>query len=184
MFDTIEFPVTYYDCLDCNEKFIASYLRDNFDYNVCDKCRDPDDKHSLITRSDAKNDYLLKDCDFDKREPILKFVSRKNPHNERWSEMKLYLHIQIEKRALEVWESEENLVKQHELRDENRAKTKLKKYRKNLKQLRMDVRSSLYDRTSEARHDHKFVSEIYNEDEDNYTRTCTTCQYTETFEKM
>lgn len=91
----IQLPPVYEQCTDCVEKYTESYLMKNFGYSVCDKCRDPDDKHSLITRSESKTEYLLKDCDLDKREPILRFISRKNPHNERWGEMKLYLHLQV-----------------------------------------------------------------------------------------
>lgn len=91
----IQLPPVYEKCIDCEEKYTESYLMTNFGYSVCDKCRDPDDKHSLITRSESKIEYLLKDCDLDKREPILRFISRKNPHNERWGEMKLYLHLQV-----------------------------------------------------------------------------------------
>ena len=50
--------------------------------------------------------------------------------------------------------------------------------------LRMSVRSSLYDRTNKAAHQHQFGAETYNADDDTYTHTCTTCDYTETFEKM
>jgi len=57
--------------------------------------RDNEDKHALITKTDAKQEYLLKDCDLDLREPPLKFIVRKNPHNSRWGDMKLYLHIQV-----------------------------------------------------------------------------------------
>lgn len=101
--EILPLPVTYETCMDCNQQYTESYLMKNFEYSVCDKCRDCDDKHSLITRTEAKNEYLLKDCDFDKREPPLKCIIRKNPHNVRWGEMKLYLHLQVEKRALEVW---------------------------------------------------------------------------------
>lgn len=101
--EILPIPPNYESCLECDEQFIESYLLKNFDYSVCDKCRDPNEKHSLITRTEAKNEYLLKDCDFDRREPPLKCIVRKNPHNVRWGEMKLYLHLQIEKRALEVW---------------------------------------------------------------------------------
>lgn len=101
--EILPIPVQYEKCLECKEQYIESYLMKNFEYSVCDKCRDPDDKHSLITRTEAKNEYLLKDCDFDRREPPLKCIIRKNPHNVRWGEMKLYLHLQIEQRALEVW---------------------------------------------------------------------------------
>lgn len=92
--------------------------------------RDPDDKHSLITKSEAKEEYLLKDCDFDKREPPLKYILKKNPHNNRWGEMKLYLHLQIEKRALEVWGSEEVLLEEREKRDMKRQESKVKRYNK------------------------------------------------------
>lgn len=95
--EAIAIPVTYEECLECGDSFADSYLFNNFEYSVCDKCRDPDDKHSLITRTEAKAEYLLKDCDFDRREPALKYISRKNPHNVRWGEMKLYLHSQVSK---------------------------------------------------------------------------------------
>lgn len=182
--DSVPVPIEFDECLDCGDKFADSYLLNTFGYKVCDACRDSDGKHSLITRTEAKQEYLLKDCDLDKREPILQYTSRKNPHNVRWGEMKLYLHIQVEERALEVWGSEETLIKEKELREEKRETSKVKKYNKRLKELRMDVRSSLYDKTSQA-HQHSWgESEVYNEDEDSYTRTCETCGHKETYEKM
>lgn len=93
-------------------------------------CRDKEGKHSLITKTEAKQEYLLKDCDLDKREPALKYIIRKNPHNVNWGEMKLYLHLQIEQRALEVWGSEENLLKEKEIRDIKREGAKIKKFNK------------------------------------------------------
>jgi DNA-repair protein complementing XP-A cells len=89
--------------------------------------------HSLITKTDAKNDYLLKDCDVDKREPPLRFLTRRNPHDTRWGDMKLYLQLQVEKRALEVWGTEEALEEERELREEKREKAKAKKYGKKMK---------------------------------------------------
>ncbi|XP_058460052.1 DNA repair protein complementing XP-A cells homolog [Malaya genurostris] len=182
--DSIPVPIEFDECLDCGDRFADSYLLNTFDYKICDACRDSDGKHSLITRTEAKQEYLLKDCDLDKREPILKYISRKNPHNVRWGEMKLYLHLQIEQRALEVWGTEENLIKEKELREEKREVTKVKKYNKRLKELRMDVRSSLYDKTIQG-HVHSWGdSEVYNEEEDTYTRTCESCNHSETYEKM
>lgn len=145
---------------------------------------DPEEKHSLITKTEAKAQYLLQDCDLDKRQPELKFIMKNNPHNVRWGDMKLYLHIQIEERALQVWESEENLRKQHELRVEKREVGKVKKYNKNMKALRMEMRSALYDRTTKVNHKHEYGPDQYDEEEDTYTHTCLTCPYSETFEKM
>jgi DNA-repair protein complementing XP-A cells len=135
--ETVEVPINYVECLECADKFGDSYLLNNFKYEVCDKCRDNEEKHVLITRTEAKDQYLLKDCDIDRREPPLMYISRKNPHNPRWGEMKLYLHVQIKERAMEVWGSEEAIEEQHELRVIKAEKSKLKKYNKQIKELRM-----------------------------------------------
>merc|ERR1712071_353578 len=55
-----------------------------------------------------------------------------NPHNPRWGDMKLYLELQIEKRAMEVWETQEKLEEEHVLRDEKREKSKVSKFNKQL----------------------------------------------------
>lgn len=183
--DVMPIPPACEKCLECDEEFIDSWLMTNFAYSVCDKCRDSNDRHTLITRTDAKNEYLLKDCDLDRREPPLKYIERQNPHNARWGTMKLYLHLLVEKRALEVWGSEKRLMEELALRDEKRDKAKHKKYSKNMKQLRMEMRSSLYDaRTTNGPHTHEYGEETYNEDEDNYTHTCNICNFIETYEKM
>ena len=67
----------------------------------------------------------------------MKFLTRKNPHNQRWGDMKLFLRLQVEERALEIWETEENLEKEHEKRLEKRDQAKAKKFNKKLKALRM-----------------------------------------------
>lgn len=81
-------------CEICKEVFAKSWLFDTFDLKVCDNCKDSE-AHKLITKTEAVSTYLLKDCDFDKRDPPLKFISKKNPHNVRWGEMKLYLKSQV-----------------------------------------------------------------------------------------
>ncbi|KAG8595186.1 hypothetical protein GDO81_001443 [Engystomops pustulosus] len=92
-------PVLEFDyliCEECGKDFMDSYLSNHFDLAVCDGCRDAKENHKLITRTEAKKEYLLKDCDIDKREPILKYILKKNPHNSHWGDMKLYLKSQIE----------------------------------------------------------------------------------------
>jgi len=57
--------------------------------------RDTNEKHKLITKTDAKTKYQLKDVDLDKREPLLRYIVKKNPRHEKWGEMKLYLESQV-----------------------------------------------------------------------------------------
>lgn len=75
---------------------------------------------------------MLKDCDFDFREPALKFITKRNPHNKGWNEMKLYLKFQCEKRAIEVHESLENIEEKKEEKVYNLQKTRQKTYEKKL----------------------------------------------------
>lgn len=98
--------------------------------------------------------------------------------------MKLYLHIQVEERAIQVWGSKEALLEEKDAREEKRDVAKSKKYSKQLKELRMNVRSSLFDKTKGSFHNHQYGNETYDEDDDVYMHTCTTCGHVETYEKM
>ncbi|XP_061686802.1 DNA repair protein complementing XP-A cells [Syngnathoides biaculeatus] len=174
----------YLFCDDCQKPFMDSYLSNSFDLSVCDKCRDTDEKHKLISRTEAKQNYLLKDCDLDKREPPLKFILKKNPHNPRWGDMKLYLKVHVEKRCMEVWGSEAALEEAKEAREENRELQKQKRFNKKVKELRRAVRSSMWTKDTSA-HQHQYGPEVVvDPEEDLYKKTCKTCGHELTYEKM
>jgi len=174
-------------CLECKEDFADSYLYTTFDHSVCDKCRntEKDGDHELITKSDSKNTFLLRDSDFEdgERGKALKFILRKNPHNPRWGDMKLFLRLQIEKRAMEIWGSEEALEEEHEKREEKKEAAKTKKFTKQIKKLRMQVRSSLFKKDLST-HVHEYGEETYDEEKDEYSKTCDGCGHVNTYEKM
>lgn len=92
-----------------------------------------DGDYKLITRTEAKNSYLLKDVDLDKREPPLKYILKTNPHNSNWGEMRLYLEKQVYDRSMHIWGSEEKIEEELEKREENKVKSKVKKYNKQMK---------------------------------------------------
>ncbi|NP_956765.1 DNA repair protein complementing XP-A cells [Danio rerio] len=162
----------YLMCEECQKPFMDSYLSNSFDLSVCDKCRDNEVKHKLISRTEAKKNYLLKDCDLDKREPPLRFILRKNPHNPRWGDMKLYLKTQVEKRSMEVWGSDEALEEAKETREENKEVQKQKRFNKKVKELRRTVRSSMFKKdTSIHQHDYGH-DELLDEEEDSFSEKC------------
>lgn len=171
-------------CIDCNDKFRESYLLKTFDHPTCDKCKDIDEKHKLITKTEAKSKYQLNDVDLEKREPILKYFSRKNPHNQRWGEMKLYLELQVEKRALEIYDSFEDIEEKREMKNVRKEVARKKKYQKVLNNLRKEVRSSLYTRDM-GNHEHEYGPEkCKDEEEDIWMKICKTCGHELTYEKM
>ncbi|KAM9399153.1 LOW QUALITY PROTEIN: DNA repair protein complementing XP-A cells homolog [Salvelinus alpinus] len=161
----------YLLCDDWDRPFRDSYLSNGFRLAVCDNCRDDEVKHKLISRTEAQQLYLLKDCDLDQREPVLRFILRKNPHNPHWGDIKLYLRLQVEKCSLEVWGSEEA----KESREENREVQK--HVNPKVKELHRAVRSSVGTKDTSA-HRHEFgPEELVDEDEDLYRKVCNTCEH-------
>uniref|UniRef100_A0A915KM78 XPA C-terminal domain-containing protein n=1 Tax=Romanomermis culicivorax TaxID=13658 RepID=A0A915KM78_ROMCU len=169
-------------CRDCEKSFSSSYLLTYFKHPVCDDCKNTKDVHLLITRTDAKQEFLLKDMDFDKRKPRLRFISRKNPHNARWGDMRLYLRSQVEKRAAEIWGSIEAMQEAKERRDANRTTLKHKRFEKKLKQLRQQVRSDLYAKPLKS-HEHEYGEEICDTGNTFY-KLCKTCSHKFEYEKL
>jgi len=176
------------ECEDCGKDFAKSHLFTTFGHTVCDDCKnmEKDGPHELITKTEAKKEFLMKDADFKKGErgdEDLRFIIRKNPHNPRWGDMSLFLRLQVEKRAFEVWGSEEALEEEHAAREEAREATKVKRYTTKMKELRRQVRSSLFTKDLST-HTHSFGEEEYDEEKDEYKKTCKECGHLVTYEKM
>lgn len=170
-------------CDSCDRPFDDSFLKKNFDVHVCDRCRDPKGVHSLITKSTAKERYLLSDVDLDVREPKLRFLLKRNPHHSSWGDMRLYLEAQVAELALSIWGSEESLEAERQRRV-NRVETlKLKRFNKKIKDLKVQTRSSLFMKTHKS-HEHCFDSETYDSEKDEYVQHCKECGYVTSFEKL
>jgi DNA-repair protein complementing XP-A cells len=82
---------------------------------------------------------LLKDEDLDLRRPILRYISKKNPHNPRYGDMKLYLEIQVRERAMELHGSAEELQNTRELREEKKEAKTAKRYENKIKKMQKEV---------------------------------------------
>lgn len=48
----------------------------------------------------------------------------------------------------------------------------------------MEVRSSLFDKTTKSSHTHEYGPERYNESDDTYSQKCKTCGFVHTYEKL
>ena len=84
---------------------------------------------------------------------------------------------------MEIWGTEEALEEEIEKRLEKRENLKKKKFQNRMKELRMNVRSSLYTRATQN-HVHEYGEEVYHEDDDEYSKTCTTCGHSYRYDKM
>ncbi|XP_048489041.1 DNA repair protein complementing XP-A cells homolog [Plutella xylostella] len=170
-------------CVQCGARFPSSYLLDKFSWAACDACREHE-QHELLTRTEAKELFLLKDCDLDLRPPPLPCERRRNPHH-RAGDMRLYLRAQLQARAHEVWGGEAGLAAARGERERRREGARGKRYAAELRALRMEARGSLYA-AARAGHEHRWGAEAPAPaaGDDMYQRTCLDCDHTQLYEKM
>ena len=88
----------------------------------------------------------------------------------------------MEKLAIKIWGSLENIEAEIDRRDERQDASRKKRVEKEVRQLRRDVRSTTWTKDTSS-HVHEFGVEKH-VCEDTYEKTCATCGYVTTFEKM
>lgn len=105
---------------------------ENFGVSICYSCKESNILYGIITKTQARNDYLLTDEEL-ADSTLLPSISRKNPHNPRWADMKLYLRRQVRDFAVNKHGSEESIKEALVNRNENRTDRKSKQFLKKLK---------------------------------------------------
>jgi len=179
-------------CVDCDGPLDVSFLWERFGHPTCDRCRNSDGAHKLIPRTEAKSIYLLKDCDLDLREPPLRYIAKKNPHNPRYGDMKLYLKAQLEERALSLHGSWEQLDEARQEKETKRETRVEKRFERNIKRMRKELQSGSQLSTDAImltnRHTHQYLegngSEEYDEKTGHYSKTCTLCGQRMVYDKL
>lgn len=120
-----------------------------FAVRVCKKCKEKfPEKYSLLTKTECKEvsyslpvltdktdrqDYLLTDPEL-KDEDLLPHLLRPNPHASTYSNMMLFLRLQVEKVAWDKWEGEEGLDKEWERREVFKKRKREQKFEQGLKE--------------------------------------------------
>ncbi|KAI6650201.1 DNA repair protein [Oopsacas minuta] len=174
-----------YVCIECLVKFSCSYLLKSFNINVCDNCKDTNQKYNFITATQVRQRYLLTDRHMaDDSTGKLLFIEKRNPRNSGWSRMKLFLEYQVREKAFLVWGGEEGIQKEEKKRREISHNIKRKKYQKEMKKLR----SSLKEASASFRpasHEHSYgPEELVDSETDKYNKICVSCGYVLIFEKL
>eukprot|EP00123_Amoebidium_parasiticum_P004007 comp15303_c0_seq1/m.12135 comp15303_c0_seq1/g.12135 ORF comp15303_c0_seq1/g.12135 comp15303_c0_seq1/m.12135 type:complete len:286 (-) comp15303_c0_seq1:331-1188(-) len=178
----------YHKCAECQKEFFDSFLHTTFGVSVCNQCkaadRDNEDKYGLVTKTTAKEDYLLTDYDLSNKEDGLRFLERKNPRGPTYSAMKLYLRLQVEELSFKRWGSEDGLDAEIARREAEKRRHKQARYEKKVKELRRTTLAVAKYTEKAKQHVHVYGEETYDDEEDTYSTTCTECGYVSTYEKM
>ena len=138
-------------CAECGSLEVDWKWLDVFKCAVCNTCKDKlPEKYSLLTKTEAKEDYLLTDPEL-KDEELLPHIERPNPHKATWNNMMLFLRFQVEEYAFnKKWGSAEKLDEAWEKREEDKKKRKNEKFKSKLNELKKRTRVEAYKRSRQA----------------------------------
>ncbi|KAF1964272.1 DNA repair protein [Bimuria novae-zelandiae CBS 107.79] len=139
-------------CRECGSLEIDWKWQDGFGIGICHTCKDKfPDKYSLLTKTEAKEDYLLTDPEL-KDESILPHLERPNPHKSNWQNMQLFMRLQVEHYAFsdKKWGSAEAMDEEFEKRQKASKEKKEKKFNKRLQELKKRTRVEAHKRARAA----------------------------------
>ncbi|CAO3634749.1 unnamed protein product [Mucor fragilis] len=162
-------------CKECSSIDLDPVFFNVFHIYLCPTCKEKfPEKYSLITKTEAKEDYLLTDPEL-KDPELLPHWSKPNPHKSTWNDMMLYVREMVEEYAFKKWDGPEGLDAEYERREAQKKDKKDKKFKEKLADLRRRTMTSTWERKrQEGPHKHEFDDSV--EDEDgNTTQTCKTC---------
>ncbi|KZF20533.1 DNA repair protein rad14 [Xylona heveae TC161] len=139
-------------CRECGSMEIDWKWEECFGCAVCSTCKEKfPEKYSLLTKTEAKEDYLLTDPEL-KDEELLPHLERPNPHKSTWNNMMLYLRYQVEEYAFsdKKWGSPGALDAEFEKRESDKKRRKEDKFRSKLQELKKKTRVEAYRRSRQA----------------------------------
>ncbi|KAJ2088599.1 DNA repair protein rad14 [Coemansia sp. RSA 1813] len=151
-------------CCECKSLDLeVTYLK-IFNVRVCKPCIELlPEKYSLLTKTEAKDDYLLTDSEL--RDRVLFPVWEKpNPHKSTWNNMLLYLRRDLEAFAIRKWGSLDKLDDEFDRRSTVKRERKELKYKKAVAELRRRTRADEWEKRRRERlqldkaHEHVFES--------------------------
>jgi DNA-repair protein complementing XP-A cells len=125
-------PEMVLPCSICESVHIDPELSENFGVSVCYDCKDSNPLFGIITKTQARNEYMLTDEEL-ADSSLMPSISRKNPHNPRWADMKLYLRLQVREFAINKYGSEDAIKEALASKNETRTDRKSKQFLKKLK---------------------------------------------------
>lgn len=141
-------------CKECGSREVDDQFRAVFDVLVCKACQNrKPEKYSLLTKTEVKEDYLLTDSEL-RDTDLLPHLLKANPHKSTYSNMMLYLRMQVEEYAYSPsrWGSEEGLDAEFTRREQEKAKRRESKFIKGLRDLRKKTRDNVWEKRQSAKH--------------------------------
>jgi DNA-repair protein complementing XP-A cells len=176
-------------CRECGSLEIDWQWDEVLHAQVCNACKDKyPEKYSLLTKTEAKEDYLLTDPEL-KDTALLPHLEKPNPHKSTWNNMMLYLRFQVEEYAFSAqkWGSAERLDEEFDRRQKETKERKEKKFKSKLNELKRRTRVDAYKRArvggggefgdtiGRGRHEHEWGDAVEDPETGMSKRQCIEC---------
>jgi DNA-repair protein complementing XP-A cells len=136
-------------CQDCGSIDIHQEYFRFYKVPICRECTKKP-IYSQLTKTEAKEDYLLTESEL----KALPFIMKRNPHKSTYSNMLLYLRKQLEDFAIEKYGSLDELDREMEKREMKKEEKRQKNFKRKLIELRKKTRTSL---VIQPDHQHQFI---------------------------
>ncbi|KAK9727626.1 DNA repair protein rad14 [Basidiobolus ranarum] len=170
-------------CKECGSIELDPIFLTIFNLHVCSKCKEEfPDKFSLITKTEAKEDYLLTDPELKDRD-LFPCWKKPNPRKSTWNDMMLFVREQVEEFAFKKWGGEEALDAEFEKRQSDKKKRKDKKFRAKLADLRRRTRTSTWEKKREE-HVHEYDEPVEDQETGEMTKTCKSCGFQLSYDEL
>ncbi|ORX97931.1 DNA repair protein [Basidiobolus meristosporus CBS 931.73] len=170
-------------CKECGSIELDPIFLTIFNLHVCSKCKEEfPEKFSLITKTEAKEDYLLTDPELKDRD-LFPCWKKPNPRKSTWNDMMLFVREQVEEFAFKKWGGEEALDAEFERRQNDKKKRKDKKFRAQLADLRRRTRTSTWEK-KRVEHVHDYDEPIEDQETGEMTQTCKSCGFKLSYDEL
>ncbi|KAI9220037.1 DNA binding domain-containing protein [Blastocladiella britannica] len=124
-------------CVECKSTDLDMRYIEHYDVRVCWKCKEAvPEKYALLTKTEARVDYLLTDEELRATDYFPKVWRKQNPRKNTYNDMYLYLRMHVEAFAIQKWGSLDAMDQAFARREEQkgerkelRARTKLAAFR-------------------------------------------------------
>lgn len=177
-------------CRECGTLEIDFKWLESLGCAICQTCKDKfPDKYSLLTKTEAKEDYLLTDPEL-KDPDLLPHLKKPNPHKSTWNDMMLYLRFQVEEYAFsdKKWGSPEALDEEFTRRQDETKRRREAKFKSKLADLKRRTRVDAYKRSkagvtggsfgdviSNGKHEHTWGQTVENPETGATVKACVDC---------
>nr|OQO19274.1 hypothetical protein B0A51_12719 [Rachicladosporium sp. CCFEE 5018] len=176
-------------CRECGSLELDWQYDEFLKCQVCVTCKEKmPEKYSLLTKSEAREDYLLTDPEL-KDEDLLPRMEKPNPHKSHWHNMMLFVRYQVEEYAFSErkWGSAEALDVEFERRKQEAKDRKDKKFKSKLNELKKRTRVEAYKRgraggggdfgdvIGHGRHEHEWGRSIEDPESGMSKKRCEEC---------